>query len=291
MASKSAISDAPAANKPPPRVTERTWMGLVLLPILFLLSIWLVNSADDTKPKDWNESQLTYLPSGKMIKPMMMDLDEAAGDLLWINAMMYFADAYLSNRSYKWLGHMLDVVSTLNPHLYYTYEFAGVVLTKEKSELPKTMVLLQRGMREFPDDWQLHLYGALTQLALDSNYAKAAEYLEPITMRKDIPQYIRAFCATLLNRSAGPKVALAFLMDRWLHSENAITREILVKKILKIYPASEIPDNVRMDAVNRVLNEIAITPQVEPRGLEIIDEYMSGTLSPKNQTLMDMLYK
>jgi hypothetical protein len=276
---------------PPPRARDRTWLGLVLLLLFFALSVWLVNRADETKPKDWNESQLTYLPSGKLIKPMMMDLDEAAGDLLWINAMIYFADAYLSNRSYKWLGHMLDVVSILNPHLYATYEFAGVVLTKEKSELPNTIRLLDRGIREFPHEWQIRLYAAMAQLALDSNFINAAAYLEPITLQKNVPDHIRTLCASLLNKGGGRKVALAFLVDRWVHSDNTITREIFVAKILKLYPAAPEREAARKDAINRILKEVALTPMVEVIALGIINEYLTDSLSPQSRSMLELLYK
>ena len=121
------------------------WLGILAIGLLFAASIWLINRADGTKPADWKDDQLTYIPSGRMLKPMMMDLDEAAGDLFWIKSMIYFADAYLAKQSFKWLGHMIDVVTILNPHLYAAYEFGGVVLTKEKRELPKTLKLLDRG--------------------------------------------------------------------------------------------------------------------------------------------------
>ncbi|HKP94609.1 MAG TPA: hypothetical protein VJ385_02525 [Fibrobacteria bacterium] len=282
----------PSEKKPSlPKERDRTWAGLILVALLFAASVGLVNLADATKPKDWNDGQLTYLPSGKMIKPFMMDLDEAAGDILWINAMMYFADAYLAQRSYEWLGHMIDVVTILNPHLYAAYEFAGVVLTKEKRQLPKTVRLLDRGVEEFPEDWKLRLYAAMAQLGLDSNYTKAAAYLEPITLDKEVPDHIRTLCASLLNKGGGRRVALAFLVDRWVRSNNAINREIFVDKILKLYPGPAEREAERKDAVTRILKEIALEPVVEMMGLGLIHEYLSGSLSPQSKAMLDMLYR
>lgn len=279
--------ETPAPNRAP----DRTWMGLVALVLLFTASVWLIGKADDTKPRDWNDSQLTYLPSGKMLKPMMMDLDEAAGDILWINAMMYFADAYLAQRSYGWLGHMIDVVTILNPHMYAAYEFAGVVLTKEKQQLPKTMTIMDRGIGEFPKDWKLRLYTAMAQLALDSNYTKAAEYLKPITLDKDVPDHIRTLCASLLNKGGGRRVALAFLVNRYTRSDNTINREIFVEKILKLYPGSDKTDSERMDAVLRILKEIQAEPMAEMMGLGLINEYLSDSISPRSKELLDLLYR
>src|SRR5690606_17958136 len=123
-----------------------TWIGLAVLAMLFLASIALIRKADDTKPPDWEESRLTYLPSGKILKPLAMDLDEAMAAILWIRGMLYFSGAYLQGKEYEWMGHILDIVTTLNPHFKQAYEFGGVVLTKNKAELPKTLKLLDRGI-------------------------------------------------------------------------------------------------------------------------------------------------
>ncbi|MDQ3003732.1 MAG: hypothetical protein M3Y08_21040 [Fibrobacterota bacterium] len=286
--------DAPASlaaeHKTDPS-RDRSWIGYLVLALLFAASMWLIRKADDTKPKDWNESRLTYLPSGKMLKPMVMDLDEAVADLLWIKAMLYFSDAYMTGKSYQWLGHILDIVTILNPRLHIAYEFGGVVLTKEKKNLPKTLKLLDRGISEFPEDWRLRLFAATARVAMDSNFTAAAEYLKPITLNKEVPDHIRTLCATFLSKGGGQRVALAFLVDRYLRSDNAINREIFVDKILKLYPGPPEKEKERKDAVTRVLKEVGYEPTIEMMGLGIIHEYLSNTLSPDSKRLMEALYQ
>ena len=269
-----------------------TWLGIAALVVMLGASILLINKADATKTRDWNQDQLTYLPSGKMLKPMVMDLDEAVADLLWIKAMIYFADAYVAGKGYGWLGHMLDIVTTLNPRMHYAYEFGGVVLTKEKQQLPKTMRLLERGVQEFPKDWRIRLYASMAQLALDSNYTKAAEFLKPISLDKDVPDHIRTLCASLLNKGGGRRVALAFLVDRYRHSDNTINREIFLDKIIKLYPGAGGPDEdaKRRETVSRILHEVSLEPMIELMALGLIHEYLTGKMSPQSQDLIQRLY-
>ncbi|MEO6094172.1 MAG: hypothetical protein ABIW76_00335, partial [Fibrobacteria bacterium] len=238
-------------NRAEAETKDLTWIGILSIVLLLGSAAWFLEKADASKPRDWNQDRLTYLPSGKFLKPIVMDLDEAVGDLLWIKAMIYFADAYMQGKGYGWLGHMLDIVTTLNPHMHQAYEFGGVVLTKEKSQLPKTMRLLNRGIEVYPKDWRLRVYAAMAQLALDSNYTRAAEYLEPVTLDKEVPDHIRTMCATLLSKGGGRRVALAFLVNSYLRSDNTINREIFIEKILKLYPGR--PEEVakRKDATMR----------------------------------------
>ena len=271
-------------------VRDRTWIGLVALVALFSLSVWLITKTDNAKPADWNESRLTYLPSGKILKPMALDLDEAVADMIWIDGMIYFADAYLGRKTYQWLGHFLDIVTILNPRFLQAYEFGGVVLTKEKSELLNTLRLLDRGIAEFPTDWKLRVYAAMAQLSLDSNYVKSAEYLQPIALVPGVPNHIRTLAAALLSKGGGQRMALAFLVDCYIRSENQINREIFVNRILRLYPGKPEEESRRRGLVEKVLHEVVLTPDVLMLGLGLIHEYLTGDVSPQAQKIINLLY-
>jgi hypothetical protein len=278
-----------AGESPIPRTHDRTWIGIIALVMLMVVSVQLIGKADSLKPADWTESRLTYLPSGKLLKPMAMDLDEAMADLIWIQAMMYFADAYLTGKSYQWMGHMLDVITQLNPHMYQAYEFAGVGLTKQKEQLPKTLRLLDRGIGAFPKDWRLRVYASLAQLSHDSDFTLAAEYLKPVTLDSAVPDHIRTLCATLLSKGGGRRVALAFLMDRYVNSSNAINKEIFLEKILELYPAGSLPSAERRETVSKILYEVSLEPMATLMGLGVMHEYLTDSLSEGSRNLLELL--
>ncbi len=266
-------------------------LGLLALVVLFYASVILIRKADHSKPADWNEDKLTYLPSGKILKPMVMDLDEAAADLLWVNGMIYFSGAYFDGKSYEWMGHILDIVTILNPRFKPAYEFGGVVLTKKKSEIPITLLLLDRGIEEFPHDWQLRVFAAVAQITLDSNFLKAADYLKPISLEPNVPDYIRTLSATFMNKGGDKRMALAFLVDLYFHAENKINREIFVDKILTLYPNTKIDIEIRKMTVEKILNEGKyVPPNMEPFIIGVIHEYLNETMTLQTQALMNKLY-
>jgi hypothetical protein len=279
--------DRVASARPP----DRTWLGLIFLVLLLAASMWFVRQADKVKPADWNEDKLTFLPSGKILKPMVMDLDEAAADILWIQAMMYFADAYFTGSSAAWLGHMLDIVTQLNPRFYQAYEFSGVVLPKSKTQIRQSLMLMDRGIEQFPKDWRLRVYAALARLGLDSGYAAAAEYIKPITLDPEVPDHIRTLCATFISKGGGRKVALAFLVDRWLHSGNSINREIFVEKMVKLYPGGPQPESKRRETVTKILKEVSYEPSIQIIGLGVMHQYLSDSVDAAGKRLLDLLEK
>jgi hypothetical protein len=285
MSENHAPSTAPAPRR------DRTWLGLAVLALLIGVGAFSLHRADDTKPKDWLDDQLTYVPSGKMLKPMALDYDEAVADLIWIRGMMYFADAYLTGKSYKWLGHIIDVVTTLNPRLHQAYEFAGVVLTKEKAELPKTLRILDRGIGEFQNDWKLRLYAAMGHLTLDSNYTKAADLLKPIADQEEVPDHIKAMSARLIGKGGDRRLALAFLIDRYLETDNPISHELFVARMIKLFPeAGSRSEEDKKRVIRKVMQEAKVEPLAELLGIEFLMEYLPGTeLSPKHQKLLKLL--
>jgi hypothetical protein len=274
------------------RGRDWTWAGIIGVVLLVMGASYFLHRADDTKPADWVGDELTYLPSGKFLKPMVLDQDATVGDILWTKGMIYFATAYLEKKSYRWLAHILDIVTTLNPRFYKAYEFGGVVLTKEKSEIPKTLKLLDRGIAEFPHDWQLRVYAAMAQLALDSNFNLAAEYLKPVTLEKDVPDHIRTITATFLEKGGGRRVALAFLIHAYVRSDNSINREIFVKKILKMYGKDSMFEaTARSRILESMLDEASQFPQAEILVLGVMNEYMTDNMSKQTQGLVDALIK
>lgn len=269
---------------------DLTWLGLVALAVLLGSGAYFLRLSDRTKPKDWLDESLTYIPSGKYLKPVVLDFDEAVADLLWVRGMIYFADAYLNKRSYKWLSHIVDVVTTLNPRLHQAYEFAGVVLTKEKHELPKTLRILDRGIEQFQNDWKLRLYAAMGQLALDSNYARAAELLKPVASQEDVPGHIKTMCAKLIDKGGNRRVALAFLVDRYVESSNPIAQELFLDKIVKLYPNVDgTPIEERKRVAKKVLHEAKVEPMAEYMALAVLSEYLKGEVSPQTAKLLKLI--
>jgi len=267
-------------------------LGIALC-LAWALSANMVTRIDELKTADWDKDELTYLPSGKLLKPMVLGFDEAAAALIWVKSILYYADAYLNHQNYQWLGHMLDIVTTLNPRFKPAYDFGGVILTKQVSEIPKTLVLLERGIAEYPDDWQLRVSAALARVKLDSNYLLAAEYLKPLAIDTLVPVHIRNLAATFLEKGGGDRMALAFLVGKYLQVQNAMQREVILEKMSRLYskgPNISLPDlNAKKTAIQRILEPMLARPNLEMIALQVLHEYLSGEVSPSSRQLLDKL--
>ncbi len=219
----------------------------------------------------------------------MMDMDEAAASLLWVRGIVYFADSYLQNKSSDWMGHIVDIVTTLNPRFKPAYEFAGVTLTRDQENLPRALAILDRGIGEFPEDWKLSVYAAMSQINLDSNYLKAAEYLKPLALKEDVPQHLKTLSATFIEKGGDTRLALAFLVDRYRQSENPINRDIFLQKILQLYSQSRSLPQEAKETVDYILKQVRSDARFEMMGLGVIHGYLTGEMNPGTQAVFNLM--
>lgn len=232
-------------------------LGILLCFLCLALAAFTLRRLDALKPADWYEGQFTYLPSGKFLKPMALDMDEALASIIWVKGMLYFADSYLTGRSYHWMGHIVDIVTVLNPRFMPAYEFGGLVLAEGDTTVHHALALLEKGIGEFPDHWKYRVYAAMTRLHIDSNFVAAAEYVQPLQHRTDVPEYVRGLALTFASKGLSSPGALVFLLEGYFGSADPMSRKMVVDKIWKNF--AERPAGVLAPA--RVEKEKAVVEE------------------------------
>ncbi len=271
----------------------RIWVPTSLL-FAVLLGLWFTASSlqvltDREKPSDWNRSSLLYLPSGHWVKPMALGYREGLAAVLWVRGVIYFGEAYLEGKSSEWLGQFLDMVTLLNPRFQDAYDFAGAILAKDSSGREAARKIMDRGISEYPENWQFRVYAALNQMKLDSNSVQAAAYLEPVATLDQVPNHIRTLAAGLLTKGGNERMALAYLTGQYLRTPDPLHREIFLERILRVYP-EPIPSNqdstrVRAD-IKSMLDFAASGPGREGAVLGLLQAYIQSGFNRMSHPLL-----
>lgn len=273
-------------------------LGLAAIPCLLLISSFLIRSADAAKPKDWQKAEMTYLPSGKYLKPMTLGFREAAASLLWVKGVIYFGEAYLTHGDHQWMGHILDIVTTLNPRFREAYNFGATLLTKDNSEITQTLKLIDRGLVQFPEEWQWRVAAALARQRLDSNMVAAAVYLEPLGKDTAAPQHVRTLAATFLEKGGNEKMAIAYLVGQYGQAISPFQREIFVDRLARIgLKGSSTIDSLRLTPeyrkrsrqVTALLGQAQNQPKFEALVIALLNEILTGQPSPTTLALLRQL--
>src|SRR5215216_6190683 len=166
-------------------------ISIIIIGLAFLYP--LQRRIDRTNPREAIDEEMLYL-SGSTVKKMSLGLESLAADIYWIRTVQYFGRKLLdSGRPISsgvskeirmdLLAPLLDTIVTLDSHYISAYRFGAMFLPER--DMPAAIALLEKGVRENPNEWRLYQDIAYIYWQAGNNetgekradyYAKAAEW-------------------------------------------------------------------------------------------------------------------
>jgi len=124
-----------------------------------------------------------FIPSPKVLERMSLGYTGLVADIYWTRAVQYFGtEHHVRSMQYKLLEPLLDIATTLDPHLTVAYEFGATFLAQKPPEgagNPNAAVrLVERGVRENPSEWRLYYNLGFIHYFERKDYAAAANAFE-----------------------------------------------------------------------------------------------------------------
>ena len=211
--------------------------GLIppLIFVLILSALFVLQTKIDGERRTWiEEEELLYIPSGKVLKIVSLGFDEVMADILYIRMLDYFATHAKSDRTYTWLYHMADLVTTLDPKFRFPYIFAGLILNLEANQHENARKIIIKGMNEFPDYWYFPFLLGLNYFFHDADFKDAADSIERASKLPGSPKYLKKFAVKLRREGATRETAIDFLKHLYVSFNNKELRKILAAKIREI---------------------------------------------------------
>src|SRR3954468_22223116 len=141
----------------------RNKVSIVLAGLMFASlagSVLLIRKIDRMREGAALEDVL-YIPSPKLLKFMSLGYTGLVADIYWTRVVQYFGSKHqVGSRQYQLLAPLLDITTTLDPHLIVAYQFGSTFLAQKPPEgagQPEIAVdLIEHGIQANPDTWQLY---------------------------------------------------------------------------------------------------------------------------------------
>jgi len=123
-------------------------------------SILLLHHIDEIRPQATIEDVL-YISSPKILKRASLGFDGLMACIYWTRTVQYFGHRhFLRSHTYNELAPLLEITTTLDPHLIPAYEFGASFLAPAPpngaGEPVRAIELMKYGIQHNPDNW--HLY-------------------------------------------------------------------------------------------------------------------------------------
>lgn len=155
-----------------------------------------------------------FVPSPDHVRALAVGFDAILADYQWLRAIQVVGSVQaVDHDRAEHLGRLIDVVTTLNPHVDHPYRFAAIWLTHDEGQVREGIRLLRRAIRNHPDDWRNYFYLGFEQFFYLGEYELAAESLERAMQLDAAPPYLARLVARLKAQAGDIDVAEVFLRE------------------------------------------------------------------------------
>ncbi|MBI4514201.1 MAG: hypothetical protein HY699_00065 [Deltaproteobacteria bacterium] len=177
------------------------------------------------------EHDFTYVPDSRFVRVASLGHASAVADVLWFRTISYFGLHYRSDRSYRWLAKMCEVVTDLDPRAQHVYRFAGVILPWEANLPDDGIALLHKGLRQFPDDWYLHWLVGFNYYFFKDDLQPAAFHLGRAAALPGADPYVSRLAAIIYAQGVDNRAAESFLTELAASTRDDSLRQVVQQRL------------------------------------------------------------
>lgn len=197
---------------------SKKWIRIGLLVASVGCAGWAHARLPMPKP---SEAGLGFIPDPGHARVLALGFDAIMADYHWLRAIQVVGgSAEVDRERATEIGQLVDVVTTLNPHVDHPYRFAAIWLTHDEAQVRESIRLLRRATEFHPDDWQDYFYLGFAQFFYLGEYEQAAESLERAMKLPGSPHYLPRLVARLKAQSHDLQIAEVFLREMLRNSRN-----------------------------------------------------------------------
>lgn len=178
------------------------------------------------------ENSPLYLPEGRYIKLLTLGYNNFFSDILWFRTLNYFGKQYVGGKDYRWLYHMCDLVTELNPNATHAYEFCATLLSWEAKDAELSNEILNKAIQNHPEHWRFWYYRGFNYWYFFEDYEKAQKDIEHASKLSTEHPFLASLASKLLvNTSGDINQVIKYLHSMLDASNDQIVSRALTEKL------------------------------------------------------------
>jgi len=183
-----------------------TVFAAACLTVSMAASVLTLRRIDDLRPAESTEDSL-YISSAKFVKRASLGFDGLMACIYWTRVVQYFGHRHHEHATtYNELAPLLEITTTLDPHLMIAYQFGASFLApyppNGAGEPARAIELMEFGIRQNPDNWHLYYNLGFVYYTELKDYKKAAEVFLRGAKVPNAHPYLKLLAAQM-NEHAG----------------------------------------------------------------------------------------
>ena len=158
---------------------RNTIVAASCLVVSMIACVLLLRHLDQLRPHATLDDAL-YISSPKIVKRASLGFDGLMACIYWTRAVQYFGYRHHNHElSYNELAPLLEITTALDPHLIPAYQYGASFLAPKPpfgaGEPDRAIHLMQYGVAQNPDNWQLYYNLGFVYYTELKDYMKASD--------------------------------------------------------------------------------------------------------------------
>ncbi len=216
--------------------------------ILLLLcatgSIVSLRAIDRLRPQATLEEVL-YLRSPKAVKRLFLGFTGLAASIYWTKTVQYFGSKHHEHAMrFDLLPPLLDLTTSLDPHLLVAYETGSIFLAQRppegagKPDLAADFV--ERGIRNNPTDWRLYYQLGFIHYIERNDYAAAANAFDRGSTVPGAHPWLKIMAAMMAQRGGDLQTSRFLWTNIYESSEDRTIKENALVRLMALRVDEEV---------------------------------------------------
>jgi len=206
-----------------------TAIAAACLAVSMSACVLLLRNIDRIRPRATIEDAL-YISSPKMVKRASLGFDGLMACIYWTRTVQYFGHRHFDNaRTYNELAPLLEITTTLDPHLVPAYEFGASFLAPKPpggaGEPERAIRLMKYGIEHNPDNWHLYYDLGFVYYMELKDYPSAAAVFESGSKVPDAHPFMKIMAAQMAAHAGDFSTARMLWSATYESSKESIIRQ------------------------------------------------------------------
>jgi len=196
----------------------------------YLLQLSL-DRAGENRMREKAIAEMAYFPSGRFVQEAAIEYQGLAADLVWLRAIQYYGYHLMSDRKYDWLGHVFDILVSLDPGFIGAYHFGAITLAWDAHKPHEAVDFLTDGMKANPMNWQIPFDAGFICYMVLRDYDRASTFFE-VASKMPNAWFMLARWAAIAKAKAGDfRTAREMWLDILKGTENRALKALVVRQL------------------------------------------------------------
>jgi tetratricopeptide (TPR) repeat protein len=205
-------------------------LGLVGFGIILWLSACWLNLMQPAPRIELSKQDTALNLNKTFIKFLSAGHRRLFTDLIWVQTLIETdTEHYQKKDLNNWLFLRFDTIADLDPKFYQNYLYGGQFLNIIKDDLEGAKIIYQKGLTQYPDDYNLNFNAGFLYYFEAGDYANGLKYLSQIQDHPRAPFFLKSIIHKLKFEIDGSLEAIYKLV--YLNYES--TQDPVIKERLR----------------------------------------------------------